>query len=341
MDYPSSYVQQWNFNIQKELPGNLLVDAAYAGSHGVKLPIGLSMTQFPPSLNGQVGDTARVAERAKLVPNPFYGIIKTGTLSSATTQQANLLRAQKRMASGFTALLSYTISKNIGDVNNSVTGFIDQAFAPGAGDIGYQNSYDIHNERSVLPGDLPQRLAASAVWEIPFGRGRRFGSHTHWLANGALGGWQVNGSFATQGGFPLSIGASGHPAYAGSRASRVARQVAATSGAIRSRLGGVSSAQGFINTEAFRLSRSFEFGDVPRLLSDLRGDGMQNLDLSLFKSFPIGEKLRLQLRGEAFNLTNSVTFAFPNTTFNTSSFGIIGVQGNAPRQVQLALRMTW
>ena len=89
--------------------------------------------------------------------------------------------------------------------------------------------------------------------------------------------------------------------------------------------------------EDSRVYRLFDIkpGSVYTLL------GLQNLDLSIFKSFPLGEKVRLQLRGEAFNVTNSVTFAFPNTTFNTSSFGIIGVQGNAPRQVQVALRMTW
>jgi hypothetical protein len=364
--YPSAYVQQWNFNIQKELPGNFLVDVAYAGSHGVKLPISLNLAQFPPSLYGSVGDATRVADLSTLVPNPFYGTITTGSLSAATIQRAGLLRAypqytgasiarsagdstynsfqlraQKRMASGFTAILAYTISKNIGNVNNSVTGFIDSAFATGAGDIGYQNNFDIHNERSVLPGDLPQRLATSAVWEIPFGRGRHFGSHVHWLANGFLGGWQVNGMLTLQAGYPIALSASGQPAYAGPRASRVAGQVAATSGDIRSRLGGISSAQGYINPAAFRLSRSFEFGDVPRLLSDVRGDGLRNLDLSLFKSFSLGEKVRLQLRGEAFNLTNSVLFALPNTTFNTSAFGVISSQGNAPRQIQLALRATW
>lgn len=365
-DYPSPYVQQWNFNIQKELPGNLLVDAAYAGSHSVKLPITLSLTQIPTSAWGSVGDSNRVAELNTSVSNPFYGIISKGALSGKTVTRAKLLtpysqytgasialsagnstyhsfqlRAQKRMSHGFTTTLSYTISKSIGDVNNDVTGFMDSGTGTGAGDVGYQNSYDIHNERSVLPSDLPQRLAVSGVWQLPFGRGRRFGSHAGWLTDGFLGGWQMNGMLTFQAGFPMAIGATGSPAYAGSRPSRVYGEETTTSGDIRNRLGGVSSSQGYLNPSAFRLSRSFEFGDTPRLLSDLRGDGMKNLDLSLFKTFRLGERIGLQLRGEAFNVTNSVQFAFPNTTFNNKSFGIISSQANTPRQMQLALRLTW
>ncbi|MEN6536533.1 MAG: hypothetical protein ABFD89_22950, partial [Bryobacteraceae bacterium] len=350
-EYPSPYVQQWNFNIQKELPGNLLLDVAYAGSHSAKLPISLSLTQVPPSAWGAVGDSNRVAELNTSVSNPFYGIITSGSLSGKTVMRSKLLtaysqytgaslalsagnssyhsfrlRAQKRMADGFTATLSYTVSKNIGDVNNDVTGFLDSGTGTGAGDVGYQNNYDIHNDRSVLSGDLPQRLAVSGVWQLPFGRGRRFGSHAGWFTNGVFGGWQMNGMLTLQAGFPLAIGATGSPAYAGSRTSRVSGEVAATSGDIRNRLGGVSSSQGYINPSAFRLSRSFEFGDTPRWLSDLRGDGMKNLDLSLFKTFRLGERAGLQLRGEAFNVTNSVQFAFPNATFNNKSFGIISAQ---------------
>ncbi|MEN6537117.1 MAG: TonB-dependent receptor, partial [Bryobacteraceae bacterium] len=280
-DYPSPYVQQWNFNIQRALRGNVLLDVAYAGSHGVKLPISLSLTQIPTSEWGSVGDSNRVAELNTSVSNPFYGIITSGALSGKTVTRSKLLtqysqytdagialsagnssyhsfrlRAQKRMSDGFTATLSYTISKNIGDVNNDVTGFLDSGTGTGAGDVGYQNNYDIHNERSVLSGDLPQRLAVSGVWQVPFGRGRRFGSHSNWFTDGVLGGWQVNGMLTVQAGFPLKISPSGSPAYAGSRASRVPGEVAVTSGDIRNRLGGVSSSQGYINPSAFRLSRS-------------------------------------------------------------------------------------
>jgi hypothetical protein len=106
-------------------------------------------------------------------------------------------------------------------------------------------------------------------------------------------------------------------------------------------LGGPSGGPGYLNATAFRIPASFEFGDVPRLTPTLRAPGPRNLDFSAIKNFYFTESLRLQLRGEAFNLSNTPIFGLPNTTVGNPGFGVIGSQANQPRNLQLALKLIW
>lgn len=93
-----------------------------------------------------------------------------------------------------------------------------------------------------------------------------------------------------------------------------------------------------MNPAAFSLPSSFQFGNAPRIFSNLRAPGQLNLDFSVFKSFPIKERATLQIRGEAFNLTNTVQFGAPGTTVGTQNFGVISSQANQPRNVQVAAK---
>jgi len=89
---PLSYVQQWNLDIQRELPGNMVVDAAYVGNHGLKLPVNENVDSLNTAFYGAIGDSNRVEQLNALVPNPFSGQVKTGTLSAGTVQYNQLLR---------------------------------------------------------------------------------------------------------------------------------------------------------------------------------------------------------------------------------------------------------
>jgi hypothetical protein len=240
------------------------------------------------------------------------------------------------MTRGLLGTLSYTFSKNIGDINMLTTSFFDAGQNPG-----YQNEFDRRVDRSVLGSDFPHRLVLSSVYDLPFGNGRKLaGGAPRWL-NALIGGWQVNGIFAYQSGQPLSFGVSGAPAYAGTRASFTVAAEAQTSGQLSDRLGGPSGGSGYLNAAAFRVPLSFEFGDTPRLDSRNRGPANKNLDFSLIKSFPLTESVRLQFRAEAFNLTNTAIFGLPNTTVGNPGFGVIGGQANTPRNLQLALKLIW
>ena len=360
---PQPYNQQWNFGIQRELPGRLLVNASYVGSHSVKLPLNLSPNNLQPRYFGAPGDQAQVAYLTALVPNPFSGIIKTGTLAAASVQRQQLLAAfpqfttvseqylgqatsfynalqitvQKSYSHGLSMLMAYTWSKNLGNANNVTTGFLDAVGTPG-----YQNAYALKIEKSVLATDIPQRLVWNGNYELPFGRGRTFGSKMNPWLNAIAGGWQMNGIWTIQSGFPLAFLDSGTQSFAGTRPSYSGPGVNAyTSGDITSRLGGISGGAGYLNASAFVLPLSFQLGDVPRLTGAFRAPGNRNLDFSMMKLFPIHERLTLQFRAEAFNVLNQVVFAAPNTTVGSASFGVIGSQGNTPRNVQLALKLLW
>jgi hypothetical protein len=243
----------------------------------------------------------------------YLGVTENDLPAGYNVYHALQLRLQKRLSSGVTGTAFYTFSKLISNANNLTTGFLD------TGNPAYQYDLNLKNERSLAPSDVAHRFVFDAVWELPFGRGHALGRTASAWMNHLIGGWQLNGILTLQSGFPLNLGVSGAPPYAGSRPSRVPGQSAATSGSIVDRLGGVSSATPYINPNAFRLAQSFEFGDAPRLMPDLRGPGIRNVDFSLFKNFMLREQARIQLRAEAFNASNTPRFANPATTFNTPS----------------------
>jgi hypothetical protein len=360
-DTPLPYSMQWNAGVQQELPGAVIFNVSYAGNRGVKLPINRALNALNPIHYGQPGDASRVAQLNATVPNPFFGVIATGPLAARQVQQNQLLRAypqftgfntnfvgqgntsyhalqasvQKRLTHGFLGTLSYTFSKNLGDVNMLTTSFFDAGQNPG-----FQNEFDRTMDRSVLGSDFPHRLVFSGVYDLPFGKGRKFAGAASKGVDLLIGGWQMNGIYTYQSGQPLVFGVSGTPPYAGIRASYTGSEVQ-TSGSYSDRLGGPSGGPGYLNAAAFRLPRSFEFGDTPRLDSRNRGPRTVSLDFSLIKNFALLETVRLQFRAEAFNLTNTPVFGLPNTTVGNPGFGVIGSQANQPRNLQIALKLIW
>jgi hypothetical protein len=347
----TGYAQQWNFNLQRELPGKTIVEAAYVGSKSTHLPDeGWQLNQLTQA---QISQGASLQQ---LVPNPFFGRIGTGPLSTQTVTRAQLLRpyphflnlknfkptaasssyhgfqfrAQRQLSEGLNLLLSYTSGKVITDSDGT-------AGQAAANVNAHQDSFNRRASRAVSAEDVSQRLVLSYVWDLPFGKGKRFGSQwPGWLAY-TLGNWQLNGIATFAAGTPLEITApntsqsfsdvqrpnlSGNPALSSSRplGDKLAR---------------------WFDTTVFIQPAPFTFGNGPRTLPNVRSDGTSNLDFSLFKIFPVDERRFLQLRGEFLNLTNTPEFGLPGRTLAAAGFGLIGNQANAPRQVQLALRLVF
>jgi hypothetical protein len=152
--------------------------------------------------------------------------------------------------------------------------------------------------------------------------------------NWVLGGWQVNGITTLQSGAPLSISAS-NVAGLGNPTERANTngQKAALSGDIHQRL------NRYFDTSTFSQPAPFTFGNTAAFLSDLRAERVNNTDLSLFKEFFPRENLRLQFRAEALNAFNRVLFSAPNTSVNSTSFGVISTQANSPRQLQFGFKI--
>jgi hypothetical protein len=362
-DTSNSYVEQWNFGIQRELSNDTVVSVFYAGGHGIKLPIHFNANDLQTELFGAKGDQAAVSALQRQYPNPFFGLIDAGNQRNSTLSLQGLLAAypqyatmaiqyvpwgsssynsmqvsfSKSMRSGASLRVAYTWSKNLGNVNNLIT-----ADSVGEGNANYQNSYARQIEKSVATHDIPQRLATNGTYEVPFGKGRKYGAHANRLVNGLLGGWQANGIFTVQSGLPLQFTATGVPAYGGSRPSYASLDPQAfTGGSMQERLGNVSGGPGYLNAAAFRLPLSFEFGDVPRANGNFRAPRPINTSLSLNKSFPLRESVRLQFRGELFNPFNHPIFAGPTVQFGNAAFGTIAGQLNRPRNIQLGLKLLW
>jgi hypothetical protein len=295
------------------------------------------------------------AQLNSVVPNPYYGVISQGTLSTQNTTlgqllrpypqflgvssrnanygnsnyNAMLVRVEHRMSKGLSIMAAYTLSKEIDDMIPSVNGFPGESFS-GAPP---QNFYNLRGERALVSWDTPQTLVISYVYELPFGPGKPFATSGGVLGK-VIGGWQINGNTTFQSGFPLQInGGNGSGSFAGTQRPNWNGKNATLSGRVEDRL------LKFFDTSAFSFNAPFTFGNAPRMMPNLRSAGINNFDMSLFKNTMITEKLKLQFRAEAFNAFNRVQFGVPNTSINSTAFGVISSQQNSPRNLQLALRL--
>jgi hypothetical protein len=369
-DTPVSYQQQWNMGVEQQLSPGFVFNLNYAGSHGVHLPVSGRPNDLQPRYYGAPGDTAQIAYLQANVPNPFAGSVTTGSLAASTVQRIQLLSAfpqyisnsalangsltynfngigsasfnamqvglSYRKSKGLTGSVFYTWSKLLGNVSDLTNGFLNTTGTPS-----YQSYYffDSAHERSVLATDVPHRIVGNFNYSLPFGRGQRFGANIPKWLDEVVGGWKLNGIGSLQSGNPLSFGETGTQAFAGSRPTFVPGVNPLTQGSTHTRLGGAGQSQAYFNPGAFRLSRAFELGNVPRSVALTRSPLTFQDDLSAIKDFNIHESIRLQFRLEAFNLLNRVQFGFPNTTVNSATFGQITSQGNLPRNVQAALKL--
>jgi hypothetical protein len=174
----------------------------------------------------------------------------------------------------------------------------------------------------------------SYVAELPFGRGKHFLSKSPKAVDLVLGGWQFNGITTYQTGQPIVVTSSVATTSGATRPNNNG-QTAMLSGDEHSRLGK------WFNTGVFYASGPFEFGSTPRTLPDVRAGATRNYDLSLFKNFSLTERFQLQFRSEFFNIFNTPRFAAPGGSFGTAAFGVVSAQANDPREMQLALRLSF
>jgi hypothetical protein len=338
------YTENWSFNVQQQLPGNTKIEAGYVGSHGLHLSYtGFNLNQLrPEQLSSQL---------QQAVKNPFFGLISTGTLSAATVPNSLLavrfpqftsvglqfpsgatsiyhsfqLKGEKRFSSGLSLLVAYTFQKLID--NNSITAVVGTNAA-------IQNQYDMRSERSVSANDISQVLSVSYVYQLPFGKGRRFGASWNRAVDAAIGGWQVNGIGTLNSGLPVAV-TTQNTSGANNASLRPNNNghSARLDGSVKDRL------NKYFNTSVFSQPAPFTLGNTGRVLPDVRIPGARNLDFSLFKNFRLLDQVSLQFRAEAFNATNTVQFGRPNSNLNNANFGQITSQANNARQLQFGLKL--
>ena len=366
---PDPLNQQFSFGFQYAFSPNDVLDVNYVGSRGRRITLA--------SMNyGQLNPTylsMGSALNTVLPTNPYATALSTLGLTAPgcpyTTAQSlepypefcggvsaedepvginnyNALQAnfKHRFGQGLLLTASYTFSKFLSDVGGpeewgSVNG--------NTGGSGIRNFYDLKAEWSVDGDDIPHSLVLNYVYELPVGRGKRFGGGMNRAEDAIAGGWSVNGITTVQSGFPMSIGPSGNSGsvFGGN-------QHAQLTGA-SFKTGTCGSAQHppeipvgtkycFFNPAAFGPTPDFTFGNAPRYFSNLRAPGYVDEDLTFAKWFGLTEKLRLQIAVQMFNAFNHPNFDMPDaqtgdslTTMGESS----GTQG--ARQMQGVLKVTF
>ncbi|MGH9722651.1 MAG: hypothetical protein ACRD8O_20775, partial [Bryobacteraceae bacterium] len=335
------YALQWNFNLQRELPGSILVEAGYLGSRGLKLQQNLIVNQLPDSALA-LRDDLRT-----LVANPFFGQIPPGILAQRTVARAQLLRphphfdgvtsanatwassiyhglalkVEKRYANGLIVLGSYTYSKTI---DYSIGTFAGEAL----GGAGFQNHNDLRAERSVSTLDQTNRFVFNTVYEIPLLRNGRG------VAAKLLGGWEVGAIVLAFSGAPLGMNSAVNNTF-----SQGGGQRPNWTG-VSPRLDGPRPERWFDITQ-FTTPPPYTFGNSARTYSGLRSDVSRQLDISLVKNTKITERWNLQFRSEFFNLTNTPRFAPPNISQGANQFGVVSAMANQPRVIQFALKLRY
>jgi len=339
---PTPWNRQWNVTIQRELPGQTALEAAYVGSEGHNLATnsesGLNLNQLDPQ-HMSLGPALN-----QLVPNPFFGIVNNGILAASQVSRAQLLRPYPQ----FTDIIPLTATGST-SIYHALQLSVNRRMSRGlmlAGSYAWskaieegeshQDSYDIRASRSIASYDIPHRFVLSALYEIPLGRGRRFGSSVPAAIDAIVGGWQVNGIVTVQSGTPLTISASNtaglfNPVTRANWNGQDPRLDTPRTDRLLQ----------WFDTTAFSQPAAFTFGNAGATSSLLRTDRVRNLDLSLFKHFGRRDGMQIQARIEAFNALNRVQFGSPNTSVTSTSFGVVTSQANTPRQLQLGLKMLW
>jgi hypothetical protein len=339
-DTVTPYTMQWNLNVQRALPGDVTLEAGYVANRGLQLQrnseSGLDFDQINPiylSLGSHLND---------LVANPFYGLVNSGVLAAPQVSRAQLLRPYPQ----FTSVIPL-FSSGSSSTYHSLQVRFNKRYAHGLQFEGsyvwskvldnganHQDSYNILADRAVTSYDITHRFVVGYIYELPFGRGRRFGANAQRAVNWALGGWQINGITTLQSGTPLAISASntsglGNPTE---RANNNGHS-ATLSGDVHGRL------NRYFDTSVFSQPAPFTLGSVAGYLGDLRSPYTNNTDLSVFKEFFPREYMRVQFRAEFLNSFNRVQFSAPNTSVTSTSFGVISSQANSPRQIQFGLKI--
>ncbi len=330
------YTQRWQFSIQRELVKDIALEVAYVGSRSEDLRITRAINPIPRQYlsTSLTRDQVTIDLLSRAVPNPFYPALPNTNLATTNTTRSQLLRPypqftgvsianndgysnyhslqtrlEKRFSKGYTIMTAYTWSK----------------FMEGTS---YLNETDPKPEYVVSDQDRTQRLVVSGIWEIPIGRGKRFGGAMRGTADKILGGWQAQGIYQFQGGPPLGFG---NAIFNGDLKS------VPLSGDQRSISRWFNTDAGFDRIPARQLGSNIRY--MPSRFSGIRAAGIDNWDLSVIKNTHFNEHIYLQFRAEFLNAFNHSQFSPPNTSPSSTTFGTVTETAQMPRLMQFGLKL--
>lgn len=321
----STYSSQWSLALEREVTRGTRLSASYLGSHTVHLQTRLNYGQ--PTYY----DPANPSPFTAREPYQNFGLNFYGqSYEPNANYNAGTLKLQHN-EKDLELLTSFTWSRSM-DIRSGAFGVGNDGSAGAGGWAGPSDTYNLQRDYARSSFDTNKRFVASFVYELPIGRGKRLLGNASRLADVAVGGWQANGIATIQSGLPFSIYASDTNTLIGTYNQRA--------NILHSPLpnGFHRSATEWFDTTAFAQPAPGIFGTSGRNI--LLDPYFHQWDLSLFKSFSITERLRLQLRGEAFNAFNRTNLGVPNTDVNSPTFGTIN-NSSPGRIIQVAGKLLW
>ncbi len=361
----------WTFSVQREIAGNTVVELAYSANIGTHLMGSIiNVNQVPTavwdSYVQRFGATAAAslfrsdinsaAARSAGVPIPYpnftdpnvqrtrsvnqalrpypqfldviTGVRGNGDHSGHSSYHALVLKVSRRYHNGLAMEWNYVLAKLLTDTDSAVEG-----------NGTTQDQYNRRLEKSIGEFDQTHALKLSTVYELPFGRGKRFLGAGGGVANTVLGGWRLGGIATYFSGFPILLSRNNPlPIF-----NRDTRPILSGYQDWRGPLRGDSfdpATDRFLNRGAFP-AQTLSFGNGTRHNPKVRSFPIFNENISLAKKFALGEKLSADFRWEAFNLFNRTRFATGSTNLDAAAFGLVTSQLNEPRRMQLGLKLYW
>ncbi|MBI4905246.1 MAG: TonB-dependent receptor [Acidobacteria bacterium] len=340
MGQRTSYSLQWNASLQRQLARDIVLEVGYLATAGVKLEQNVQPNNALPG-TGAV-DPRRPYRGMYFVPGttfPNYldvagnsvplGLVNFLPHSAQSNYHSGYLRLEKRFRSGFSLLSAYTWAKAI----TNAPQFRNAGGVNGSENSPAQNSFNLSAERGLASFNVGHRSVTSFVYDMPFG------SHGKYLrtgiANWILNDIQLSGIYSAQTGFPFTANLRGDTAGVGAGTGGIFVRPNAVQGTSADLAGSARNTSRWFNTSAFALPAAATFGNVGR--NTIVGPGLSNLDFVIMKNIPAKEKFHLQLRLEAFNLTNTPNYSVIGRIINDPTFGRVQSQLD-PRQLQIGLK---
>lgn len=343
----NAQLRRFALSVQRELPGRVVVEAAYVGSRGRNLTTLNDINAIPRRYlsASEATDAATITFLETTFPNPFRGLPEaqgSGFFTAVTLQRQQLLRpfpqflsvfaesydgrssydsaqlrVEHRFSAGYTVLVSYTFSKFLEETTRL-------------------NPTDEEYEERIAGNDTPHRLSISGIYELPFGRGRKFGKEVSRLTDALIGGFQLTGNFQYQTGLPLTIPNLGFRGDIGNlRTTITSANIGDPAAGVR---GTTFDTSLFFDRPAAR--SNFIIRTLPTRASGFRGDAAAIFDFSVIKNINFTEVTRLQLRAEFLNALNKPFFAVPNIADpRQGTFGSISETLGLPRELQLGIKL--
>ena len=367
-------IYQWNLGVQHLFPAGIVISADYSANRSTHLPWG-GATRNRDTLPTAARNLCDSTCQSSLVPNPFQGMF-TGPnavfnepdsiYNNPTIPEGNLLRRfpqfdgdfeglpliaasswfngllvrfQKRASHGLSFEGNYTWSKATDYSSYGANSFIFFSSAP----VSLGTPQDMNNlraEHSIGANDTPQRFVLAAVYDLPFGRERWMGGGMNRVLDAIVGGWSLNVLLTLQSGQPVPF------ALANSSIADGLQRPDITCSNIRTGLSEHDLAfstdpnASYYNGNCFGIPNDQMPGNAPRFSANARGEGIKNTDMGFFKDFTVHEGMKLELRAEFFNLTNTPRFRTPDSVLGDTNFGKVThiAGGSHPRNGQIAIR---